>query len=178
MKREDLKKQFVEAGVQEDKISSLVDFVMSQNGTDLNTLKSELEALKTSHAKEVEDLKARNSELTTKVDSYKDYEDLKQFKADTMANQEKSKRIDFLKAQGCKHPELIMSQLDFDKASYDNDKKTYLGLDDSIKNLKASYKDLFVEAATQQVEVNPQPKGNGSTFFEEYKKNHPELKGL
>jgi hypothetical protein len=178
MKREDLKKQFVEAGVQEDKISSLVDFVMSQNGTDLNTLKSELEALKTSHAKEVEDLKARNSELTTKVDSYKDYEDLKQFKADTMANQEKSKRIDFLKAQGCKHPDLIMTQLDFEKASYDEEKKTYIGLDDSLKTLKTSYADLFENSGTQQIPTNTTPNKTGSDFYEEYKRRHPEVKGL
>lgn len=178
MKREDLKKQFVEAGVPEDKIPSLIDFVMSQNGTDLNTLKSELEASKTSHAKEVENLKAQNSELTTKLDSYKDYEDLKKFHADTIANQEKSKRIDFLKAQGCKHPDLIMTQLDFEKASYDEEKKTYIGLDDSLKALKTSYADLFEKTGTQQILPNPSPNNTGSSFYEEYKRNHPEVKGL
>ena len=178
MKREDLKKQLVDAGVAEDKINALVDYVMSQNGNDLNTLKSELEQVKSSHEKEVETLKAQNSELSTKIDGYKDYEDLKQFKADTIANQEKSKRVDFLKSQGCKHPELIMAQIDFEKASYDDDKKTYIGLDDSIKGLKNTYSDLFVEAGTQQVQVNPQSNPNGSSFYEQYKKDHPELKGL
>ncbi len=178
MKREDLKKQLVDAGVAEDKINALVDYVMSQNGNDLNTLKSELEQVKSSHEKEVETLKAQNSELSTKIDGYKDYEDLKKFKADTEANAEKSKRIDFLKSQGCKHPELIMSQIDFDKASYDESKKTYTGLDDSIKQLKSSYKDLFVEAGTQQVQLNPQPNPSGSDFMEQYKKDHPELKNF
>ena len=178
MKREDLKKQLVDAGVAEDKINTLVDYVMSQNGNDLNTLKSELEQVKSSHEKEVETLKAQNSELSTKIDGYKDYEDLKKFKADTEANAEKSKRIDFLKSQGCKHPELIMSQIDFDKASYDESKKTYTGLDDSIKQLKSSYKDLFVEAGTQQVLLNPQPNPSGSDFMEQYKKDHPELKNF
>ena len=178
MKREDLKKRLAEDGVQEDKISALVDFIMSQNGADLNTLKSENEALKTSHAKEIEALKAQNSELTTKVDSYKDYEDLKQFKADTMANQEKSKRIDFLKAQGCKHPDLIMTQLDFEKASYDEEKKTYIGLNDSLKALKTSYADLFEKSGTQQIPTNTTPNKTGSDFYEEYKRNHPEIKGL
>ena len=176
MKREDLKKQLVDAGVQEDKLGAVVDYIMSQNGADLNTLKSENEQLKRSHEKEVETLKAQNSELTSKVESYKDYEDLKKFKSDTIANQENAKRIDFLKAQGCKHPDLIMAQLDFEKASYDEEKKTYVGLDDSLKTLKTNYADLFEKGGTQQIETNPNPKGQGSDFFEEYKKNNPNLK--
>ena len=178
MKREDLKKQLVEAGVAEDKINGLVDYVMSQNGTDLNTLKSELEQVKSSHAQEVETLKAQNSELSSKVEGYKDYEDLKKFKADTMANQEKSKRIDFLKAQGCKHPDLIMTQLDFEKASYDEEKKTYVGLDDSLKTLKTNYADLFEKSGTQQIPTNTTPNKTGSDFYEEYKRNNPDVKGL
>jgi hypothetical protein len=178
MKREDLKKQLVEAGIQEDKLGALVDYIMSQNGADLNTLKSENETLKATHEKELETLKAQNSELTAKVDSYKDYEDLKKFKSDTIANQEQSKRIDFLKSQGCKHPELIMSQIDFDSASYDDEKKTYIGLDDKIKAIKGSYTDLFEDTKMQQVNPNPAPKGTGSDFYEKYKKDHPELKDL
>ena len=178
MKREDLKKQFVEAGVPEDKISALVDYVMGANGADLNTLKSENEQLKSSHEKEVETLKAQNSELASKVESYKDYEDLKKFKSDTIANQENNKRIDFLKAQGCKHPDLIMAKIDFEKVSYDEEKKTYVGLDETLKNLKSNYADLFEKTGTQQVETNTQPNKTGSDFYEEYKKNNPELKGL
>lgn len=178
MKREDLKKKFIEEGVAEDKLNALIDFVMAQNGNDLNTLKSELEATKGKYA---DDMKSKDDAIKgyeEKIKGYADYEDLKKFKADTEANAEKSKRIDFLKSQGCKHPELIMSQLDFEKASYDEGKKTYTGLDDAIKGLKNNYKDLFVEAATQQVEINPQPNPNGSSFYEQYKKDHPELKGL
>ena len=176
MKREDLKKKFIEQGVAEDKLNDLIDFVMAQNGNDLNTLKSELEATKSKYA---DDMKSKDETIKgyeEKVKGFADYEDLKKFKADTEANAEKSKRIDFLKSQGCKHPELIMTQLDFEKASYDSEKKTYTGLDDSIKALKTSYKDLFVEAGTQQVQINPQPKANESDFMEQYKKEHPELK--
>ena len=178
MKREDLKKQFLEKGVAEDKVNELVDYVMAQNGADLNTLKSENETLK---GKYDTDIKAKDDAIKgyeEKMKVFSDYEELKKFKADTQANAEKSKRIDFLKSQGCKHPELIMTQLDFDKASYDEEKKVYTGLDDTLKTLKGQYKDLFVEAATQQVEINPQPKANGSDFYEQYKKDHPELKGL
>ena len=176
MKREDLKKKFIEDGVAEDKINGLIDFVMAQNGNDLNTLKSELEASKSKYA---DDMKSKDDQIKAyeeKIKGFADYEDLKKFKADTEANAEKSKRIDFLKSKGCKHPELIMPKLDFEKASYDEEKKTYIGLDDSLKALKTSYKDLFEETGTQQASVNPQPKANGSDFFERYKDEHPELK--
>jgi len=178
MKREDLKKQLVDAGVAEDKINGIVDYVMSQNGADLNTLKSENEQLKSSHSKEVETLKAQNSELASKVESYKDYEDLKKFKSDTIANQENSKRIEFLKAQGCKHPDLIMAKIDFDKVSYDEEKKTYVGLDEALKNLKTNYSDLFEDRGTQQIPTSTTPNKTGSDFYEEYKRRHPEVKGL
>jgi len=178
MKREDLKTKGIEAGIPEDKINDFVDYVMAQNGADVNALKSELETLKGKYA---DDTKAKDEVIKgyeDKLKGFSDYDDLKKFKADTEANAEKSKRVEFLKAQGCKHPELIMTQLDFEKASYDEEKKTYTGLDDSIKALKTNYKDLFVEAATQHVEINPQPSSNGSDFYEQYKKDHPELKGL
>ena len=178
MKREDLKKKFIEKGVAEENLNELIDFVMQQNGNDLNSLKSENESLKSKYA---DDIKAKDDAIKNyedKIKTFGDYEDLKKFKADTEANAEKSKRVDFLKSQGCKHPELIMTQLDFEKASYDNDKKTYTGLDDSIKQLKTTYKDLFDEAGTQQVQINPQPKSENTEFYEQYKKDHPELKGL
>ena len=178
MKREDLKTKLIEGGCPAEKVDELVDYIMAQNGTDLNSVKSELETLKGKYA---DDTKAKDEVIKgyeDKLKGFSDYEDLKKFKADTEANAEKSKRVEFLKAQGCKHPELIMTQLDFEKASYDEEKKTYTGLDESLKQLKGQYKDLFVEAATQQVEINPQPKANGSDFYEQYKKDHPELKGL
>lgn len=178
MKREDLKKKAIDLGVPEDKVNEFVDYVMAQNGADLNSLKSEVETLK---GKYDNDIKAKDDAIKgyeEKMKGFSDYEELKKFKADTQANAEKSKRIDFLKSQGCKHPELIMAQLDFEKASYDEEKKVYTGLDESIKQLKGQYKDLFVEAGTQHVQGNPQPTGNGSDFYEQYKKEHPELKGL
>lgn len=178
MKREDLKTKAIEAGIPEDKINGFVDYVMAQNGADVNALKSELETLKGKQAEENKTSEEKIKGYEEKLKAYADYDDLKKYVEETKANTEKSKRIEFLKAQGCKHPELIMTQLDFEKASYDDEKKTYTGLDDSIKALKQSYKDLFVEAATQQVELNPQPKANGSDFYEQYKKNNPDLKGL
>lgn len=176
MKREDLKNQLINAGVADDKINGLIDSIMASNGADINTIKAEKEALEKKYA---EDIKAKEDSLKeyeTKVKGYADYEDLKKFKADTIANAEKSKKIDFLKAQGCKHPELILGQLDFEKATYDEEKKTYTGLEESIKNLKNSYGDLFVAQNTQQIDPNAAPNPTGSSFFEEYRKNNPDLK--
>ena len=39
MKREDLRTKLVAAGVADDKIGELVDYVMAQNGADINNLK-------------------------------------------------------------------------------------------------------------------------------------------
>lgn len=178
MKREDLKNKLIGLGIPEDKINEAVDYVMAQNGADLNALKSENEALKNKQAEESKANEEKIKAYEEKLKGFSDYDYLKKFEADTKANAEKSKRIDFLKSQGCKHPELIMTQLDFDKASYDEEKKVYTGLDETLKTLKGQYKDLFVEAATQQVEINPQPKPNGSDFMEQYKKDHPELKNF
>ena len=176
MKREDLKNQLINAGVADDKINALVDSIMASNGADINTIKAEKEALEKKYA---EDIKAKDDSLKeyeSKVKGYADYEDLKKFKADTIANAEKSRKVEFLKSQGCKHPELILGQLDFEKATYDEEKKTYTGLDESLKTLKNNYKDLFVEQSTQQIDPNATPNPNGSSFFEEYKKNNPDLK--
>ena len=178
MKREDLKNQLINAGVADDKLNNLLDYIMAANGADINQYKNDLEASKTKYA---DDIKAKDDLIKSheeKLKGYKDYDELKKFKEDTLFNAEKSKRIDFLKAQGCKHPDLILGQLDFEKATYDEDKKTYTGLDESLKNLKKNYGDLFVEQKTQQIDPNTTPKSNGSDFFEEYKRNNPDLKGL
>ena len=92
---------------------------------------------------ENETLKQEKTELSARVDTYKDYDALKKFKADYEANQEKTQKSEYLKSIGCKHPDLFLNQIDWSKASYDNEKKTYVGLDDAIKGLKENYKDMF-----------------------------------
>ena len=168
MKREDLKKKFIELGLAEDKINDAVDFVMSANGNDLNTLKSELEAAKGKYA---DDMKSKDETIK----GYADYDDLKKFKADTEANAEKSKRIDFLKSNGCKHPDLMMDKLDFSKAKYDEEKKTFTGLDDDIKNLKTSYADLFENKQPTIIKPNVQTNNVNGEIAQRYLAEHPEM---
>lgn len=182
MKRSDLRAKFNEAGIEADKVDELVNFVMDANGKDINSTKTQFETeLNEANAK-VEELTKANSELTTKndsyKDSYKDYEELKAFKENYQAEQEKTKKTDFLKSIGCKHPELIENQIDWSKAAYDEDKKTYTGLEEKVKSLKESYKDMFEEAPKVGDEFNPNLNGQGdgeSEFMKAYKKSHPNL---
>lgn len=118
-------------------------------------------------------LKKENDSL--KSNDYSDYEELKKFKADTIAKAEADKKNNFLKAQGCKHPDLIAGKLDFSKATWDEDKKTYTGLDEDIKSLKGSYADLFEAKGTQQITPDNNPKSTDSDFMARYKAEHPEL---
>ena len=175
MKREDLKTRLTNAGVPEDKLSEVVDYIMGQNGSDIEGLKNELATLKATHANELETFKNENKELKTKVDGFKDYDDLKKFKTETIEKAENSKKVEFLKAQGCKHPDLIIGKVDFSKAEYDEQAKTYKGLDDSIKGLKETYGDLF-EGGINRVDPLPKPADNPSSDFEAYKAKHPNWK--
>ena len=175
MKREELKAKLVAAGVAEDKMSDLLDYVMAQNGADIQSLKTEKESLKASYDENLKKLQDENKGFKAQLDGYKDYEDLKKFKTETIEKAEADKKINFLKAQGCKHPDLVMGKLDFSKATYDEDKKTYTGLDEDIKSLKGSYADLFETKGTQQITPDGQPKSTDSDFFTRYKEEHPEL---
>ena len=176
MKREDLKAKMLEAGVADDKLSGLLDYVMAQNGAEINALKEEITAAKGVNDETIKSLKEENASLKSKIDGYKDYEDLKKFKEDSIANAENEKRVNFLKDNGCKHPDLVMSKLDFSKAKYDDEKKTYTGLDEDIKSLKGTYADLFEQKGTQQLNPDQQPKSGDSDFMTRYKEEHPELK--
>ena len=176
MKRDYLK----ELGLNDEQIEA----VMNENGKDINSAKSnnttELENLR----KENETLKAQNKELDNSFkasqEKYKDYDELSKFKADYEAKELNSKRYEFLKSKGCKHPELIAKEIDWGKdgIAYNDEKKTFEGLDDTIKTLKDSYGDLFENVANEHID----PKGNSSLakgpegdFLAKYKAEHPNL---
>ena len=174
MKREDLKTRLTAVGVTEDKLGEVVDYIMGQNGADINALKEEVLNLKNSNAAELSALQEENKNLKSKVDGYKDYEELKKFKEETIEKAENSKKVEFLKSQGCKHPDLIMSKVDFTKAKYDEEAKTYTGLDDCITELKGQYGDLFEEQGAQR--MTPTQKSQSTdTFKERYLAEHPEM---
>lgn len=176
MKREELRSKLSSVGVKEEDLGGIVDYIMSANGADVNSLKEELSAAKTQNADTLKTIQEENAALKAKLDGYKDYEDLKKYKADSLEKIETDKKVAFLKANGCKHPDLIMAKVDFTKGQYDEESKTYTGLDDAIKGLKDSYSDLFEQTGTQQMNPNMQKAQNPGSDFEKYKAAHPNLK--
>ena len=178
MKRQNLRAKLQDAGLEVEKIDDIVNYVMDENGKDINAAKANVDDDFAKLKAENEALTKDKAELTAKVDSYKDYDLLKQFKADTEAKAEKQQRVDYLKSLGCKYPDLLEKQIDWTKASYDQDKKTYSGLDDTLKGFKENYKDMFENVKVEN-KFNPNIDGgiNGqeSEFMRQYKKNNPDL---
>ena len=174
MKREFLKGLGIE--------DSIVDQIMAENGKDINNAKASAEAQINVYKEETEKHKQSNADLLKQYNdllgSTKDYAELKQFKVDTLAKQEESRKVDFLKSQGCKHPELLVSQIDFSKAQYDEEKKTYTGLDEVIKAKRETYADMFEPKGTQGVNQQPQQPAPSSNLLEQYAKEHPEMAGF
>ena len=76
-----------------------------------------------------------------------DYEDLKKFKADTLAEKENNQKKSYLESLGFKRPDLFFDKVDWSKAKYDEGKKTYTGID--VDSLKKTYSDLYSEPRNQ-----------------------------
>lgn len=173
-----MKREFLKSlGLTDD---ATIDAIMKENGNDINSAKAAAEAQRDVFKQENETLKGSVNEWTNKYNSLandtKDYADLKQFKASTLEEREHSRKVDFLKSKGCKHPELLVGQIDFSKATYDEDNKTYTGLDEVIKKQQETYKDMFEAKGSQDVNPNPQPSATSdSDFMARYKAENPEM---
>ena len=173
-----MKREFLKSlGLTDD---AVIDQIMKENGNDINTAKAGAEAQLNIFKSENEQLKGSQTEWQNKYNTLandtKDYAELKQFKVDTLEKYEHSKKVDFLKANGCKHPELLVGQIDFSKATYDDEKKTYTGLDEVLKAKKEAYADMFEVKGTQDVDPAQQPKAtNDDAFMEQFKKDNPDL---
>lgn len=158
MKTEDLKAVLEDGKLStEEKMSK----IQAMNGVDINAEKDKQASEITKLKEQVSTLTTKNQELTTDASKYKDYEELKKFKTDTLAREEESRKAEFLKAQGCKHPELFVGRFDFTKAKYNEEKKTYEGLDEDIKSAREKYKDMFTVKPGVQV-INPSGGGNSN----------------
>ena len=99
MKRADLKAKMQELGLEVN--DEFINYIMTQNGVDI-------ESLKNNHANELQtlqnDLNGVKEELTqakAKESQYADYEELKQFKTDTLLKVENEQKIGYLKEIKC-----------------------------------------------------------------------------
>lgn len=158
MKREDLKVKIEEFKENPDE---LIDYVMKKNGDDINALNQKI---------------AGFEEQAKTYDKFKDYDELLQFKNDTLANIDKNQKIEWLKSQGAKHPDLLIDKLDFKDAKYDSEKKTYSGLEDSIKKLKTNYEDLFT--SPQKIEKKDDiHQTSTEDFLKRFSEKYPSMSG-
>lgn len=158
MKRADLKAKMQELGLEVN--DEFINYIMTQNGVDI-------ESLKTTHANELQTLQTELSsvkeELTqakAKESQYADYEELKQFKTDTLLKVENEQKIGYLKEIKCKYPELFVDKFDWTKATYNQEKKTYEGLEEQIKKVQEQYAGMF-DVQQQQIIDS---KGGGNTI--------------
>lgn len=158
MKRADLKAKMQELGLEVN--DEFINYIMTQNGVDI-------ESLKNNHANELQtlqnDLNGVKEELTqakAKESQYADYEELKQFKTDTLLKVENEQKIGYLKEIKCKYPELFVDKFDWTKATYNQEKKTYEGLEEQIKKVQEQYAGMF-DVQQQQIIDS---KGGGNTI--------------
>lgn len=129
--------------------------IQALNGADRTADKTKYESQIAALKQENDDYKTKQTEYEENASKYADYEELKKFKVESLAKEEKAQQVAYLKAQGAIHPELLVGQVDWSKATYNNDKSTYEGIDDAIKGLKETYKGAF-----KDTNYNPtQPEG-------------------
>ena len=158
MKRADLKAKMQELGLEVN--DEFINYIMTQNGVDIESLKNnhanELQTLQT----ELSSVKEELTQAKTKESQYADYEELKQFKTDTLLKVENEQKIGYLKEIKCKYPELFVDKFDWTKATYNQEKKTYEGLEEQIKKVQEQYAGMF-DVQQQQIIDS---KGGGNTI--------------
>ena len=158
MKRADLKAKMQELGLEVN--DEFINYIMTQNGVDIESLKNnhanELQTLQT----ELSSVKDELTQAKAKESQYADYEELKQFKTDTLLKVENEQKIGYLKEIKCKYPELFVDKFDWTKATYNQEKKTYEGLEEQIKKVQEQYSGMF-DVVQQQIIDS---KGGGNTI--------------
>lgn len=158
MKRADLKAKMQELGLEVN--DEFINYIMTQNGVDIESLKNnhtnELQTLQT----ELSSVKEELTQAKAKESQYADYEELKQFKTDTLLKVENEQKIGYLKEIKCKYPELFVDKFDWTKATYNQEKKTYEGLEEQIKKVQEQYAGMF-DVQQQQIIDS---KGGGNTI--------------
>ena len=154
MKQQDLRAILEDAELSiEDKMAK----IQAINGQDVGAAKSKSQDEIATLTQQLEELKTKNTELESNASKYSDYEELLNFKNGVIEKEMKQQRVDFLKGQGAKHPDLFIDKIDWDKLTYNEETKKFEGenLEECIKGLKDTYSDLFENTSPVVVNVNP-----------------------
>ncbi len=172
MKTEFLK----ELGLTEEQIKS----IMAENGKDIEVEKEKVKATTTELEGTKTQLKEANSTITelkknngdneglqTKVKEYEDT--IKTQKADYEV-QVRNLTLDSaiektLTGAKAKHTDLLSTKIDREKLLISEDGKI-TGLDEQLKGLKETYKDLFEEKISGSTPVNPEGGSKGNNTYE------------
>lgn len=156
MKRNELKAKMQELGIEVN--DELINYIMTQNGVDIETLKTQHANELQTKETELNEAKEKITQLESNASKYSDYEELKQFKENAVKQVETENKLNYLKSIKCKHPELFVEKFDWTKATFNEEKKTYEGLDEQVKSYQEQYKDMF-DIVTPQA-VNPTQGGS------------------
>lgn len=171
MKRADLKAKMQELGLEVN--DEFINYIMTQNGVDIESLKNnhanELQTLQT----ELSSVKEELTQAKAKESQYADYEELKKFQTDTLLKVENEQKIGYLKEIKCKYPELFVDKFDWTKATYNQEKKTYEGLEEQIKKVQEQYAGMF-DVQQQQI-IDSRSGGNTTTTLDGVEKHFYEL---
>lgn len=126
-------------------------------------------------SKTIGDLKKNNADNEELQETIKTHEEtIKQMKLDH-ENEIKGMRIDsaigkILTDHKAKHADLLAGKFDRSKLSISDD-GTVLGLEEQMKSLKESYKDLFTQTVIGQTPLNPDGVSSGTATFDALVKN-------
>jgi hypothetical protein len=157
MKRNELKQKMQELGLEVN--DDLINYVMAQNGADIETLKTQHTNELQTKETELNEAKTKISQLEANTSQYADYEELKKFRENAIKQVENENKLNYLKSIKCKHPELFIEKFDWSKAKFNEEKKMYEGLDEQVKTYQETYKDMFEVVTPQSIN----PSGAGST---------------
>ncbi len=180
MKRNFLEDLFKDLGLEESKVKSIINSIMTENGNDIN-----IERTKTETAQN--DLKVKEAlidELNIKIKNAEniDIEAIKR-QAREEGFTEGSKEVDEFKKtnalkasiKGAKDFDLVCSKLDKEKIKYEKDEKgEYMvsGIEEQIKDVKEKYSFLFDDVddgkSNSGVEVNLGGEHKGSSSEQEF----------
>lgn len=172
-----MKTEFLKSlGLNEEQIKS----IMAENGKDIEAEKekakaisTELDSTKTQLAesnKTIADIKKNNVDNEALQAKVKEYEDtIKNQKVDYEAkvrNLTLDSAIEkALTSSKAKHSDLLSTKIDREKLLISEDGKV-TGLDEQLKGLKETYKDLFEEKISGPTPANPEGGSKGNNTYE------------